>query len=429
MRREAEQGRSARAIVEAAFARDRGRIVAVLNRDLRDLDLAEDGLQDAFAEALRTWPQRGTPRNPTAWIITTARNRAIDRLRRRARHDELIQHQPASEPGFDTVFEQVLEDADIPDERVRLIFTCCHPALARKDAVALTLRTVTGLTTPEIAAAFLVKENTMQARITRAKAKIRDAAIPYRVPDHHELPDRLAAVLDVISLIYNEGYTPAAEHPVRDALRHEAIELAAVVSRHLPDEPEALGCHALLLFHETRAPARLDRDGELVTLEHQDRTLWNHQLADQADDLLRQALRRRRPGPFQINAAISGLHATSPTSQDTDWEEIALLYDHLIAIADTPTNAIGRAVAIGMARGPEHGLAALPEPLPPLDTFHRWHAAHGDLLRRSGQLDAAADSFARAEALATNQAERRWLRSERRQLRAGASPRPAGFEP
>ncbi|QUR68928.1 RNA polymerase sigma factor [Mycobacterium spongiae] len=415
MNRDAEPEQGTRALVEAAFAADRGKILAILTGDLRDLDLAEDCVQDAFAEALRTWPTRGAPTNPTAWIITTARNRAIDRLRRHARHDHIVAQHWRPDALGDVVLDEVLADEEIPDERLRLIFTCCHPALDRKDAVALTLRTVAGLTSREIAAAFLVRETAMQARITRAKAKIRDAAISYRVPDHHELPDRLAAVLDVITLVYNEGYTPHTQDPVRDSLRHQAIGLAAVVSDHLPDEPEALGCHALLLFHETRAPARVDAQGDLVTLEQQDRTLWSRALTDRGDQLLHRALRQHRPGPFQIQAAISALHSISPTPADTDWDQIVVLYDQLLAIANTPTNAIGRAIAIGMAYGPAQGLAALPPPDPPLDTFHRWHAAHADLLRRNHQPELAAKAFDRAAALATNQAEQRWLRAQQRQ--------------
>jgi RNA polymerase sigma-70 factor (ECF subfamily) len=422
IRREAEADEGARAAIEAVFRANHGQILGVLTRDLRDLDLAEEGLQEAFAEALRTWPSRGRPGNPAGWIVTTARNRAIDRLRRAATGRDKLERHAAGEARpdqiADPVLERLLEDEEIPDERLRLIFTCCHPALTGRDAVALTLRTVAGLSSGEIAAAFLVKETTLQARITRAKAKIRQAGLPFRVPEHHELPERLPPVLDVITLVYNEGYTPRADSPVRDRLRREAIGLAAMVSEHLPDEPEALGCQALLLFHETRAPARVGADGELVALEDQDRTLWDHDQARRADELLRRALRLGRPGPLQLQAAISGIHSTSPSATATDWREVALLYDHLLALTPSPTVEVGRAVAVGMADGPEAGLAALPAPDPPLDTFHRWHAARGDLLHRAGRTEEAARALTRAAALATNPAERRWL--ERRARDGGA---------
>lgn len=407
--RESDQG--TRSAVEQVVRRDHGKIMAVLAGDLGDIDLAEEAFQDAAAEALRTWPTRGTPDNPPAWIITTARNRAIDRLRRaatgRRKLDEV--RAPSTSAAGDAVLERLFSDEEIPDERLRLIFTCCHPALSRRDAVTLTLRTVAGLTSREIAAAFMVKEGTLQARITRAKSKIRVAGIPYRVPEHHELPERLPAVLDVISLVYNEGYTPSTPDPVRDLLRVEAIGLAAVLSHHLPDEPEALGCHALLLFHETRAPARLDDHGGLVSLEYQDRTRWNHRLADEGDALLQRALRMGRPGPLQLQAAISALHSTSASAAETDWAEIVALYDRLLVIAPSPTTAIGRAVAVGMAVGPEAGLAALPASSSSLESFHRWHAARADLLRRSGDAEGAAIAFERAAGLAPNPAERAWL--------------------
>ena len=409
-----ERAEGARAEVERAFRTDHGRILSVLVRDLRDLDLAEEALQDAMAEALRTWPRDGPPRNPPAWIVTTARNRAIDRLRRAARQQAKLE-QVAPDPD-DLAFDRLVEDGEIPDERVRLLFTCCHPALSRQDGVILTLRTVAGLTSAEIAAAFLVKEATLQARITRAKAKIRRARVPYRVPEHHELPGRLAAVLDVILLVYNEGHSPATHDPVRRVLRAEAMAMAEVVAAHLPDEPEALGCQALLLCHEARAPARVDADGELVDLEHQDRDRWDLTLAHRGDQLLQRALRLGRPGPFQLQAAISALHSLSPDPAATDWAEIVALYDRLLAIAPSPTTAIGRAVAVGMSAGPRAGLAALPDPDPPLDTFHRWHAARADLLRRAGDGRAAAAAFERAAELAGNPAERRWLRAQQRAL-------------
>ncbi len=415
-----ERTEGSRALIETVFRRDQRRILAVLIRDLGDLDLAEDGLQEAFAEAMRTWPVRGLPDNAPGWILTTARNRAIDRLRRAAKGEDK-EKRAVGPPGRaptddDQVLQQILVNEEIPDERLKLIFTCCHPMLNQRDAVILTLRTVAGLTSREIASAFLVKESTLQARITRAKAKIRDAGIPYRVPEHHELPERLGTVIDVVALVYNEGYTPATDDPVRDTLRLEAMNLASVLSSQLPDEPEALGLHALLLFHEARAPGRIDAAGRLVALEDQDRSRWNHHLAEQADELLTRALRMGRPGPYQLQAAISGLHSTSPAPADTDWAEIVLLYDQLLAIAPSPTTAVGRAVAVGMAVNPTAGLAALPPPDPPLDSFHRWHAVRADLLRRDGQLDEAVDSYAEARRLAPNPAERDWLDSQIRAI-------------
>ena len=417
-----------RRATEAVFAADHAKILAILIRDLGDYDLAEEGLQDAFAEALRSWPSRGIPAAPSAWIVTTARNRAIDRLRRAAVGETKLRTL-AMPPGVSDVFDTLVDDADIPDERLRLIFTGCHPAIARSDAVALTLRTVGGLATPAIAAAFLVKETTMQARITRAKAKIRAARIPFRVPEHHELPDRLPIVLDVLALIYNQGYTPHDDHPLVDELRHRAIGLARILVEHLPDEPEAAGCLALLLFHESRQPARIDGRGELVSLERQDRARWNRELAARAQPLLDQALRRGRPGPYQLQAAISALHTSAATAADTDWPQIELLYRHLLELSPSPTIQIGHAIAIGMAHGPEAGLEALPEPHPQLDGFHRWHAARADLLRRQGDQAGAASAFERAATLAPNPAERRWLTDQAIELRAARGVAPAAPSP
>lgn len=401
----------ARRTVEEVFAVDHAKIVAILIRDLGDYDLAEEGLQDAFTEALRSWPSRGVPVSPTAWIITTARHRAIDRLRRAAVGESKVR--TLVEPtGHRDEFEAILADGDIADERLRLIFTGCHPAIARSDAVALTLRTVCGLSTPAIASAFLVKETTMQARITRAKAKIKAANIPFRVPEHHELPDRLPPVLDVITLIYNQGYTPHDHNPLIDELRARAITLAEILAEHLPDEPEALGCLALLLFHETRQPARLDANGNLVTLEHQDRGLWHHELTGRAQPLLERALRQGHPGPCQLQAAISALHSTAPTARDTDWAQIEILYRHLLEVAPSPTTQIAHAVAVGMSLGPEAGLDALPELDSQMSRFHRWHAARADLLARLGDNAGAADAFEQAAALAANPAERRWLTNQ-----------------
>ncbi len=409
---EAEADEGVRSIVERAFRVDHGRIMATLTRDLGDLGLAEDALQDAFVEALRSWPARGAPSVPTAWIITTARRRAIDRLRRSAVGDSKVRELSVAGVGDgvdDPVFDELMVDADIADDRLALIFTCCHPALARSDAVALTLRTVVGLSTADLGVAFLVKESTMAARLTRAKAKVARAGIPYRVPEHHELPERLGTVIDVITLIYNHGYTPPASEALIDVVRVEAIGLAAIVAEHLPDEPEALALHALLLLHEVRQPARLDADGELVRLDEQDRTRWNTELLAPAIALLRRASKLGPIGRCQAQALISAAHSTASSTDTTDWAHIVDCYNHLLALDPAPTTEIARAVAIGMAAGPDAGLRSLPPPLPPLDTFHRWHAARADLLARGGDTGAAAGAYRRAAELASNPAERRWL--------------------
>ncbi len=408
-----EPERSARSVVEEAFRAEHGRIVALLTRDLGDLTLAEDALQDAFVEALRTWPERGTPSVPAAWIVTTARRRGIDRLRRASVGEAKVRQLPDGRPSSgsvdDPVFDEIVLDADIGDERLKLIFTCCHPALTRSDAVALTLRSVAGLTVSEIAAAFLVKESTMAARLTRAKAKITRARIPYRVPEHHELPDRLDTVIDVVTLIYNQGYTPAADVAVIATTRSEALKLAAVLAAHLPDEPEALALQALLLFHEVRQPARVDEHGDLVRLEEQDRSRWNTELIDPAVSLLARATRHGVDGRCRLQALISAAHSTSPAADQTDWPHIVDCYDRLIELDPSPTTHIARAVAVGMAHGPAAGLAALPPPDSPVDRFHRWHAARADLLARLGENDDAARAYRRAAELASNPAERRWL--------------------
>lgn len=401
--REGETG--AREAIETVFRADHGRILAVLVRDLGDVDLAEEGLQDAFVEAMRSWPVRGHPDEPAAWIRATARNRAIDRLRRAARGKD---KQREATDDVRLELAELLDDEDLPDERLRLIFTCCHPYLEKRDSVALTLRTVAGLTSAEIARTFLIKTSTLQARLTRAKAKIRAANIPYRVPEHHELPARLSRVLDVILLIYNEGYTPATADPVRDELRTEAIRLAAVVAEQMPDHAEALALHALLLFHEVRAPARIE-NGDLVDLDHQNRTLWNREHNDTATGLLGKALRLDQPGPYQLHAAISGLHSTAPTAEQTDWAEIVRLHDELDDRWGSEPTRIARALAIGRLHGPTAGLAAMPPRSSTMDAFHRWHAAAGDLHARLGDHPAAAGAFSRAAELARNPAERRWL--------------------
>jgi RNA polymerase sigma-70 factor (ECF subfamily) len=381
--------------VEAVFRQEWGRSLAILTRVLGDLDLAEDALQEAFATAAARWPRDGEPSNPAAWILTTARNRAIDRIRRDrtlARKTELLAR-AAELP------EDEEEDVStIPDERLSLMFTCCHPALALDAQVALTLRTLGGLTTPEIARAFLVPEQTMAQRLVRAKRKIREAGIPFRVPPDHLLPERLRAVLATLYLIFNDGYGP----PVRQDLCREAIRLARVLTRLMPDEPEAHGLEALMLFQDSRRDARV-ADGELVLLEDQDRTLWDPDEIAAGKAALDRALALRRPGPYQLQAAIASLH----TEPDTDWREISLLYGELLRYTPSPVVELNRAVAVAMADGPARGLELM-ERLP-LDRYHLFHSARAELLRRLERRDEAAAAYAQALALAEREPERRYL--------------------
>jgi RNA polymerase sigma-70 factor (ECF subfamily) len=381
--------------VEAVFRQEWGRSLAILTRVLGDLDLAEDALQEAFATAAARWPRDGEPSNPAAWILTTARNRAIDRIRRDrtlARKTELLAR-AAELP------EDEEEDVStIRDERLSLMFTCCHPALALDAQVALTLRTLGGLTTPEIARAFLVPEQTMAQRLVRAKRKIREAGIPFRVPPDHLLPERLRAVLATLYLIFNDGYGP----PVRQDLCREAIRLARVLTRLMPDEPEAHGLEALMLFQDSRRDARV-ADGELVLLEDQDRTLWDPDAIAAGKAALDRALALRRPGPYQLQAAIASLH----TEPDTDWREISLLYGELLRYTPSPVVELNRAVAVAMADGPARGLELM-ERLP-LDRYHLFHSARAELLRRLERRDEAAAAYAQALALAEREPERLYL--------------------
>jgi RNA polymerase sigma-70 factor (ECF subfamily) len=381
-----------------------GRCVATLARLLGDINLAEEAVQDAFTTALQKW--QTPPPNPGAWIVTTARNRAVDRLRREstreARHAQALLLHQQDEPQ---------EVGPVKDDQLRLIFTCCHPALAPDARTALTLRLLGGLEVPEIARAYLIQEATVAQRIVRAKKKIRDAGIPYRVPAEHELPDRLPPVLTVLYLMFNEGYTSTAGPLIRTDLCTEAIRLARELAALMPDEPEVLGLLALLLLTEARRPARLDPTGELVLLADQDRSLWNRTLIAEGHDLVRRCLRRNRPGPYQIQAAISAVHTDGAA---TDWPQVLALYDQLLALAPTPIVALNRAVAVAEVHGPALALAALEDV--DLPGYHRLPATRAELLARLGRDAEARAAYDQAMALATNETERAFLQTRRTEL-------------
>jgi RNA polymerase sigma-70 factor (ECF subfamily) len=404
--------------VEQVFREEYGRVVAALVRRFGDIELAEDVAQEAFVEAVSRWPQSGPPPNPGAWLTTTAKNRAIDRLRRESTRDARHAQAAAMFGPFDDE-EPVDPDtvSTVPDERLRLIFTCCHPALARDAQVALTLRLLGGLTTAEIARAFLVDEAAMSKRLTRSKQKIKAAHIPYRVPPDHELPSRLAGVLATLYLVFNEGYLPSSpDVEVRTDLSAEAIRQGRVLATLMPDEPEVLGLLALMLLTEARRRARF-AGGVLVTLPAQDRSLWDARLVAEGHALVRACLRRGRPGPYQIQAAINAVHTDGRRAEDTDWRQIVALYDQLYTVAPTPVVALNRAVALAERDGPEAGLAAL-ETVEGLDGYHAYQASRADLLRRAGRVEEAADAYRTAVELSANPAERAFLSGRLAELTA-----------
>ena len=392
------------AILDRTFRDEWGRVLAGLIGFLGDFDLAEEAAQEAFAVAAERWPREGTPANPRAWLMTTARNRAIDRIRRER---TLAEKRRLLEVPEETV-EYEMEHTSIPDERMELVFTCCHPALSLEAQVALTLRTLGGLTTEEIARAFLVPEPTMAKRLVRAKRKIAAAGIPFRVPPPHLLPDRLAAVLAVVYLIFNEGYGG------RGDLAAEAIRLGRVLAELMPDEPEVTGLLALMLLVEARRATRTTPDGEMVLLADQDRGRWDRELIAEGQELVRRCLRRNEPGPYQIQAAINAVHSDAPVAAATDWGQIVALYDQLLALAPSPVVALNRAVAVAELDGPDTALADV-ERLD-LGGYHLFHAIRADLLRRTGREHEAAAAYDAAIDLTRNEVERRLLRRRRAAL-------------
>jgi RNA polymerase sigma-70 factor (ECF subfamily) len=414
------------------YRREVGRCTATLIRFLGDIDLAEEAVAEAFAVAAERWPVTGTPPNPGGWITTTARNRAIDRRRREAtradRHLAAHRLHDTMEPDHRPQLDR-FDDLDgfvdvVPDDQLRLMFLCCHPALAPDSQVALTLRLLGGLEVPEIARAFLVAEATLAQRIVRAKRKLHDNHAPYRIPGAAELPDRLEAVLNAIALVFTEGHSASSgDSLVRVDLTTEAIRLARVLVDLMPDEPEAVGLLALLVLTDARRPARVAPDGSMVRLADQDRSLWDRRLVTEGHALVRACLRRDQPGPFQIQAAIAAVHADAPTADATDWSQIVALYDHLHALRPNAVVAINRAVAVAEHRGPDAALAALA----PLDTvahdaidaYQPYHAARADLLARTGRTAEAIRAYDRAIELTTNPAEHRFLARQRAVLTAG----------
>ncbi len=390
--------------VADVFRSEYGRIIATLVRLCGDIQLAEEAAQDAFVSALERWPETGLPPNPGAWLTTTARNRVIDRLRRESSRG--ARQQEAASMMY-TEPDEPSMDSSVTDDRLRLMFTCCHPALAMEARVALTLKLLGGLSTGEIAAAFLVPETTMAQRLTRAKKKIAANHIPYRVPGDAELPARLAGVLAALYLIFNESYlSTGPDEPIRHDLAAEAIRLTRLVTRLMPDEPEAVGLLALMVLTDARRAVRV-RDGVLVPLPEQDRSGWDAGLIAEGHRLVRACLRRDRPGPYQILAAVNAVHTDAERAEDTDWRQIVALYDQLLHFLPTPIVRLNRAVAVAELDGPQAGLAIVDKL--DLDSYHAWHVARADLLRRLDRPDEAAAAYRRAIELAGNTAERQYL--------------------